>query len=298
MMPDTIAAAVFIVVAAMAWQHLRYQHIRRDSAQDRQKAWHLSEAFHVMVFFKLRNGDKVVDTVRRFAQQILANSKASLIYAGEAAFTVSSKQLGNCDWNGVLLFEYPSRTEYQESLAAGHWHEARQYFADSYLHGMRRDRHRNLAVPQFLLRLRLKDILCGRWRVEPLEVSPIFATFPEYAIWRTREARLRAFNAINSQGLVVYSLVKRGKPEQWTDNTVFAGKMASRMAALGHGPLHIGHPIALENLARFDQVFATHYPSADYFANLLASQFFHNLTSSRQLADYFAVFTIPITERL
>jgi hypothetical protein len=297
-MLDAIAASVFIVVAAMAWQHLRYQRIRRDSAQDRQKAWHSSESFHVIVFFKLRNGDKVVDTLRRFVQQILTSSEARLVYAGEAAFTVSSKQLGNGDWDGLLMFEYPSRTDYQESVADGHWHEARRYFADSYMHGMRRDRQKNLAVPQFLLRLRLQDILCGKWRVEPLEVSPIFATFPEYDIWRTREARLRAINTINSEGLVVYSLAKRGNPGQRADNTVFNRKMASRMAALGHGPLHVGRLVALENLARFDQVFATHYPSADYFAELLASQFFNNLTSSKQLGDYLAVFTIPITDRL
>ncbi len=50
------------------------------------------------------------------------------------------------------MFEYPSRTDYQESIADSRFHEARQYFADSYVHGMRRDRQKNLAVPQFLLR--------------------------------------------------------------------------------------------------------------------------------------------------
>lgn len=297
-MLEAFILVVFLVLAAMAWQHLRYLRIRRDSAQDRQGLWHSNQAFHVIVFFKLGSGDKVVDTVRRFVQHILANSKARLIYAGEAAFTISSNQLGNCDWDGVLMFEYPSRTEYLESIADNRFGEARQYLSDSYVHGMRRDRQRNLAVPQFLLRLRLKDILCGNWRIEPLRLSPVFATFPEYAPWRAREARLRAVNAINRQGLVVYSLVKRGKPGQRIGITVFARKMASRMAALGHGPVHIGRPVRLENLARFDQVFATHYPSADYLADLLSSQFFNSFTGREQLGDYLSVFTIPITDRL
>jgi len=297
-MLETFVLVVFLVVAAMAWQHQRYLRIRRDSAQDRQQVFHSTDAFHVIVFFKLGNADKVIDTVRRFAEQILANSKARLIYAGEAAFTVGSKQLGNSDWDGLLLFEYPSRTDYQESIADGHFHEARQYFADSYVHGMRRNRQKNLGVPQFLLRLRIRDLVSGRSRVEPLQVSPVFATFPEYATWRTREARLRAVNAINRQGLVVYSLVKRGNPEQQVNHALFGRQMASRMAVLGHGPLHMGRAVALEDFARFDQVLVIHYPSANYFAELLSSQFFAGVIGQNLLGDSMTVFTIPITDRL
>ncbi len=297
-MLETLLALVLVALACMAWQLLRYLRIRQNSAQDRQRPWHSGDAFHVMVFFKLRTGDKVVDTVRHFLQTIQANSKARLIYAGQAACTVYSRQLGNCDWDGVLLLEYPSRTYYQDSLAIGHIDMGRLYFAESYLHGMRRNRHRNLTIPLFLLRRQAKDILSGKWRVEPLQPSPVFATFPEYETWRICEARLRALNAINRQGLVVYSLVKRGTPQQQADNESFGKQMGSRMAALSHGPLHIGHPVALEDLARFDQVFIVQYPSAEYYADLLASQFFLGVTGTTLVADTLAVFTIPITDRL
>jgi hypothetical protein len=297
-MLKTFVLVVFLVVAVMAWQHLRYLRIRRDSAQDRQHVFHSSYAFHVIVFFKLGNADKVVDTARLFAAHILCTSKARLIYAGQTACTVYAKQLGNSDWDGVLMFEYPSRTDYQETIADGHFPEARHYFVDSYVHGMRRNRQTNVGVPQFLLRLRIRDFLSGRWHVEPLQKSPIFATFPEYATWRTREARLRAVNAINRQGLVVYSLVKRGKPEQQANHALFSRQMASRMAALGHGPLHMGRAVALEDIARFDQVLVIQYPSANYFAELLTSQYFAGVIGENLLGDSLSVFTIPITDRL
>jgi len=297
-MLETILLVVILMVTAMTWQHLRYLRIRRHSAQDRQQVFHSADVFHVIVFFKLGNADRVIDTSKRFAKQILANSKARLIYAGQAAFTVSVKQLRNSDWDGLLMFEYPSRMDYQESITNGHFHEARQYFADSYVHSMRRNRQKNLGVPQFLLRLRIRDIVSGKWRVEPLQISPVFTTFPEYATWRTREARLRAVNAINSQGLVVYSLVKRGNPEQQANHALFGRQMASRMAALGRGPLHMGRAVALEDFARFDQVLVIHYPSANYFAELLSSQFFAGASGKNLLGDSMTVFTVPITDRL
>jgi hypothetical protein len=263
------AAVVFIAVATMTWQHLRYLRIRRDSAQDKQRLLHSPDVFHVIVFFKLRTGDKAVDTVRRFLQQILATHRAHLIYAGQAAFTVDSQQLAQRHWDGVLMLEYSSRSDYQEDIANGHVYAARNCFADSYLHGMRRNWQKNIAIPQFLLRRRIKDILSGKWHIEPLEPSPLFATFPEYDIWRGRAARLRAFNQINNNSLVVYSLVKRGNYTQQSDDTLFDRQMGSRMAALGYGPVHMGRPVALEHFARFDQVFVVQYPSAEYTDRVL-----------------------------
>lgn len=297
-MLEIIVAVLLVALVCMAWQHLRYLRIRRNSAQDRQRLLHSADVFHVIIFFRLKNGDKVVDTVRRFEQQIVATSKARLVYAGQAAFTVNSHQLGKRDWDGVLMFEYPSRSDYQIHFGAGYTPDVRQYFADSYVHGMRRNRKKSLAIPQILLRLRIRDMLFGRWRIEPLQASPMFATFPEFEIWRSRAARLRALHAINGHGLVVYSMVKRGNRTQQSEHSVFGRMMASRMAALHHGPLHMGRPVALEDLARFDQVFVIHYPSAAYYADLIASQFFQAITGKKQLADTLAVFTIPITDRL
>jgi hypothetical protein len=297
-MLEVVVTLLLAVLLAMAWQHLRYLRIRRDSAQDRQHLWHPADTFHVILYFRLKSGDKVVESVRRFQQDILSTTGSRLVYAGQAGFTVHSHQMASRDWDGLLMLEYPSRADFQEQIATGQFQGARQYFADTYVHAMRRNRQRNLAMPQLLLRLRVREILAGRWRTEPLQAAPMFATFPEYEVWRTRAARLRSLHAINNHGLVVYSLVKRGNRAQQAEFADFARTMASRMAALGHGPLHMGRPIALEDIARFDQVFVMQYPSAGYYADLLASQFFLRITGEKLLADTLAVYTVPITDRL
>jgi len=297
-MLELIVAVLLLVLLVMTLQHLRYLRIRRASAEDQQRLLHSAQTFHVIVYFRVKSGDKIVDTVRRFQQCILSTHKVRLVYAGQAGFTVHSKQMARRDWDGLLMLEYPSRSDYQALLASGTIHDARQFFADSYVHAMRRNRQRNLAVPQRLLRLRLRDILCGRWRTEPLQDAPMFSTFPEYELWRTRAARLRALHAINRHSLVVFSLLKRGNRAQQAEYADLARELASRMAALGHGPLHMGRPVALEDVARFDQVFVIQYPSAGYYADLLASQFFQRITNEKLLADTFSVFTVPITDRL
>jgi hypothetical protein len=297
-MLEVILAVLLLVLLVMTLQHLRYLRIRRETAQDRQRLLHSAEAFHVIVYFRVKSGDKVVDSVRRFQQRVLCAHKVRLIYAGQAGFTVHSKQMARRDWDGVLMLEYPSRSEYQGQIAAGDLHEARQFFADSYVHAMRRNRLRNFFIPQLLLRRRLREILRGKWRTEPLQDAPMFATFPEYEIWRTRAARLRALHAINNDSLVVYSLLKRGNRAQQAAYADLAREMTTRMAALGYGPLHMGRAVALEDVARFDQVFVVQYPSAGYYAELLASQFFQRMTGENLLADTLAVFTVPITDRL
>ncbi len=93
-MLETFLLVVFLVVAAMAWQHLRYLRIRRDSAQDRQLLLHSADVFHVIVFFKLGNGDKVVDTVRRFVQQILCHQQGPADLRGAGCFHHQLKTVG------------------------------------------------------------------------------------------------------------------------------------------------------------------------------------------------------------
>ena len=150
---------------------------------------------------------------------------------------------------------------------------------------MRRNRSASSLVPQLLLRRRIKDLLLGRWRVEPLQTSQEFETSAEYAIWRSRVSRLRALHEINRQGLVMYNLIKFSAPGHQDVAEIYGSKLLSRMAALRHGPLHVGRSVALEEFARFDRVYIVYYPSARYFADLLASQYFHSIVGSKLLGD-------------
>lgn len=286
------------IVASAAWQQYRFQRIRRELAQDTQQLLHAGDVFHVIVFFKLRSGDKVVDTARRFTEHLQACGSARLIYAGQAAFTVHSQQLGQRDWDGVLLIEYPSRPAFEESRRAPGYSEARQLFSDSYIHGMRRNRRMSSSFPMLLLRRRVMDLLLGRWRPEPLQTSQEFATSAEYDIWRSRVSRLQALNEINRHGLVVYNLIKFSTKGYDDVLDTYGSELLSRMAALDHGPLHVGRSVALEEFARFDRVYIVYYPSARYLADLLTSQYFQSITGINTLGDMIRLPTVPITDRL
>ena len=293
-----LAVILVVVLSAVVWQELRYRRIRRSRAQDFQKSFHPSRAFHVIVFFKLARGDKLIVTAGRFVEQITAISRARLIYAGQAAFTVSSGQMAPQDWDGVLLLEFPSRFEYQQCCDDYRASAARGLFANSYYHAMRRNRRACAALPRYLLRVRLKDILTGRWQPPLLRASPAFRTFPEFQVWRERVARLRALHEVNRTALVAFNLVKFSPDSGQQALEALGGEQLSRMAALGHGPLHLGRPVALEQPAAFDRVYVVYYPSARYFADLLSSQYFAGVTGYKRLSDAIQVPTVPVTSLL
>lgn len=297
-MLEIVLIILTLVCIAMIWQHRRYHHIRQDLAQDLQRPLHSGEAFHVMVFFKLKAGDKVVEAARNFTQHIQSYGGARLIYAGQAGFTVNALHLGNREWDGVLLFEFPSRTDYEHSRVDPRTVLARRLFADSYLHGMRRDRSASLLLPQWLLRHRLKDLLTGKWRIEPLQSSLAFETAPDFQIWRGRVSRLRALHEVNREGFVIFNLINYGATGHQDIAEIYGDKLLSRMAVFHHGPMHIGRSVALEEFARFDRVYIAYYPSARYFADLIGSQYFHNIAGSKLMGDSFRVATAPITARL
>jgi hypothetical protein len=297
-MLELIALILLLALCVVVWQELRYRRIRRVRAQDFQRVYHPRDAFHVLVFFKLGRGDRLVPTVRRFVNLLTAASSARLIYAGQAAFTINSKQMDGQDWDGVLLLEYPGREEYQQTCDDYRYSAARGLFADSYYHAMRRNRRVCAGMPRYLLGLRLKDILRGKLRVEPFRPSREFKTFPEFQAWRGRVGRLMALNEINRTGLVVFNLLKFPSPGGEEAVAAVGASLLSRMAALGHGPLHVGRSVALERLARFDRVFVVYYPSARYFADLISSRFYAAAVGFRQPGDALRVPTVPVTTLL
>jgi hypothetical protein len=297
-MLEFIVIVLAVIATVAAWQQVRYQRTRRESAQDRQRVLHSGGVFHVIVFFKLRSGEKVVETTRRFTEHLQSLASSRLVYAGQSAFTVSSQQLGQRDWDGVLLIEYPSRPVFEECRATPGFNEARNLFEDSYIHGMRRNRRASSSYPLLLLRRRILDLLTGQWRVEPLQSSREFETSTHYDIWQGRVNRLMALHEINRRGLVVYNLVKFSAPGFDDALDTYGSKLLSRMAALGYGPLHVGRSVALEEFARFDRVYIVYYPSARYFAELLTSQYFHSIVGINKLGDMIRLPTVPITDRL
>ncbi|NND67198.1 MAG: hypothetical protein HKN19_06390 [Halioglobus sp.] len=297
-MHPALIALVIAVLTITGVQYLRYLYLRRINAQDRQFCLHSTEAFHVFVFFKVKSGTRVVESVRAFLQRTTNERRAKLIYAGQSAFTVDSEQLGHRPFDGVVLLQYSSRLEYEERGARILAGAVAELFSDSYLHAMRRNRRANLLMPLWLLRLRIGQLLRGRWQSPDLAVQPDYPTSPRYDDWRYRVDRLQAVHKVNPTALVTLNLIKRGNATQQAAHERFGDAMMDLMAADVHGPLHTGRSVALEGNARFDDVVATYYPSADYFSRLVTSQFFHEHWSRNAVSDTVWLATVPISDSL
>ncbi len=155
-----------------------------------------------------------------------------------------------------------------------------------------------MGIPQLLLQRRLRDLLRGKWRIEPLRPSALYRASPDATIWRSRVTRLRALQEINRDGLVVYNLVKTGTVQQRAVDQPYISEMYSRIAALKYGPLHRGRSVALEGGLRFHEVHIIHYPHARYFADLIASESYQSVAKNILIRDTIVVPTVPITEQV
>ena len=146
-----LALALGALAIAMLWQHVRYLRARRDIVQDRQSMLYSGDSFHVVTFLDLALGEDVIEAVRKLRLQLEASGTAQLIYAGQAAFTMPSTQLGPRSWDAVLLMQYPSRASYDQAAKSAGYREALAAFEQTYSHGMRRNWLVNLGVHQALL---------------------------------------------------------------------------------------------------------------------------------------------------
>ena len=138
-MHPALIALIVAVLAIVGAQHLRYLYMRRVHAQDKQFPLHSTEAFHVLVLFKVKPGSRVVESVRTLVQRTTSRRRAKLIYAGQSAFTVDSEQLGHRPFDGAVLLQYSSRFEYEERGARILNDAVVDLFSDSYLHALRRN---------------------------------------------------------------------------------------------------------------------------------------------------------------
>jgi hypothetical protein len=72
----------------------------------------------------------------------------------------------------------------------------------------------------------------------------------------------------------------------------------SLMAEVGHGPLHIGRAISLQDQVDFDRVVLVYYPGVKYFIDMLQSTYYTSIFGNKQLGDNLSFPTVPILDRL
>lgn len=257
-----------------------------------------TDSFHVMTFLEVAEGQNVIGAVRKLRQQLEASAPAHMIYAGQAAFTLSSTQLGPRSWDAVILVQYPSRERYDEAAGSAWYRDALAPFAQTYSHGMRRPWLSNLLVHQMLLVMSIVDIVTGHFQLPPLVAMSKSEMSSEQAEIGERVADLLRLRSLNDEALVVFNLIKPGTAEQRAADATYGRKMMTRMARLAHGPMHVGRAVTIEGDASFEQAIVIYYPGASYFAELLGSQFFLGIIGDKQLGDTQAVPTVPILSRL
>ncbi len=296
-----ILAIVFILLAsAMTWQHLRYLSERRTNVQDLQPILYSSSSFHVATFVEFPEGADLVKAVGELRRQIESAGSGRLVYAGQVAFAMQSKQIEEGAWDAVILMQYPTRQDYEQSAnSAGH-RGALAALPRAYSHGMIRNPIANLLIPQGLLAVRLVSALRGHWTPDPLTpMPPSESEDPERsALIEARRADLLRLRPINDDALVVFNLIKNGSAEQQSADRSYGMKMIARMAAGAHGPMHMGSAVTVEGDAVFDTVAIVYYPGVSYFAKLIGSRFFQGIIGDKQLGDTLSVPTVPILSLL
>ena len=293
-----ITILLVLVVAAMLWQHLRYLQARRGAVQDQQANLHSPSSFHVITFLKVGEGAGVIPEVSRLRREIEASGNAHMVYAGQAAFTVESSQLGPQAWDAVVLVQYPSRESYEAEAESVRQREALATFSETYSYGMQRNPVANLLVPQILLGLRVADVFRGNWKVEDLAPMPASENPEQMRLFKSRVADLLRLQPVNDEAVVIFNLVRPGNQDQRSANSSYGRKMMTRMAALAHGPMHVGTAVPLGGEARFKEIVVVYYPGVRYFAELVGSRFFQGIIGDKQLGDTLVVPTVPILSQL
>ena len=294
-----LGIVLLLLLGAMLWQHVRYLNLRRDVVQDSQELVYPASRFHVITYLGVAEGEDVIKAIAALRREIEAVGVAKMVYAGQAALTVESSQLAPQNWDAVVLVEYPSRSAYEAAAENPRQRDALAAFRAVYSHGMARSPVANLLLPQLLLALRAGDILRGNWNVEELEPASVEgASSEQVALFRERMKSLLSLASVNDEAVVIFNLAKPGSEAEQARNRSYGLTMLTRMAALAHGPMHLGSAVPVEGDAQFDDVVIVYYPGVDYFSRLVRSRFFQGIIGDKQLGDTLVVLTVPILSRL
>lgn len=294
-----LGIVLLLLLGAMLWQHVRYLNLRRDVVQDHQELVYPASRFHVITYLGVAEGEDVIKAIAALRREIEAVGAAKMVYAGQAALTVESSQLAPQNWDAVVLVEYPSRSAYEAAAENPRQRDALAAFRAVYSHGMARSPVANLLLPQLLLALRAGDILRGNWNVEELEPASVEgASSEQVALFRERMKSLLSLASVNDKAVVIFNLAKPGSEAEQARNRSYGLTMLTRMAALAHGPMHLGSAVPVEGDAQFDDVVIVYYPGVDYFSRLARSRFFQGIIGDKQLGDTLVVLTVPILSRL
>ncbi len=291
-----LVGLLVVVLAAMTWQHLRYLNKRRAVLQDHQPLLYPEEAFHALTFLRIEPGQDLLPAVRAFRDDTESLGGAQWVYAGKSIVTGNaSSQIGEVDWNAVVLAQYPSREAYDEAVASERYRGALAAFPQTYTQGFKRPAALNLLIHQFLLAKRARQLITFAPSLFPLQRDEAIAATPEAKAGLQRLLSEKEFGA---EGMVIVNLQKHGNAEQRASDSAYGNRMMDGMAEGGYGPMNLGPAVRVEADYDFDQVVLVYYPGVEFFADLVRSTFFQGIISGKSLGDTQTNITVPILDHL
>ncbi len=294
-----VLALVAGLVVAMGWQHFRYLKWRRAAAQDHQPLLHSSSAFHVISYLRLESGGDLVESLAKARETLEGAGGSQWIYAGKVVLMgLRSGQLGEPQWDAIVLSQYDSREAYDEVARSNTHRQAFAHFDATYHHGMRRSAAFNLAMPMVFLGMRVIDILKGVPVIDPYDRASDEDLAGRGLTMDQNRPAIEAARAYNEDAAVVFNLMLPGGAAEQEANRAYDRKMVGLFAANGHGPSHMGKSVTLEGDAEFETVGLVYYPGIDYLLSLMQSKFYNGIVGGKQLGDTQAIPTVPILDRL
>ena len=289
------------IMAAMVWQHLRYQDARRNAVHDLQGVFHASTVLHGVLFLKLGPDTDLFDAMGALRAATDALPEAQTVYAGKVAMNgLASSQMVEAlgeevAWDAVALVQFNDRAGYDRWRGDEGVRAAMRGFETTYTHGMRRSALANLALVQGLLLSRVMQAVTFQPSVLPFEPAPADSIA---VATDAQRATMLEQRELGQDAVFVANLIKTGTPEEAAADARYSGAMMAAMARGGHGPLHMGTAVTLEGDASFDRVAFVYYPGVQYFHDLTGSTFFRNIIGDKRLGDTQSTVTVPILHLL
>jgi hypothetical protein len=292
-----IAVAV-LVVGAHLWNHSK---LRRSVLFDRQDLFHSSDAFHVVSAVKLKPDQELLEAAGRYVKGI-EQQGAEVIYAGKVAFPRprKSQQMPDLEWEAFVVSQYATRDTWETAAASATYLSLKSEFTRIWSLGMQRERTQNLIVSFYMLQRRIRHFFSGNpstYPFEPVEI-PADKSHQGAAQRVFLEQVVAEHEAFSEDALVIINFQKLGDARQKIANSKYGNSMMSMLSEVGHGPVHMGQAVSLEDDVDFDQVVIVSYPGIKYFAEMVLSKFYTGIFGGKQLGDDLSSPTVPILQHL
>ncbi len=294
----SLLALAVLVVGVYLWNHSQ---LRQNVLFDRQKLFHSSDAFHVVTAVKLKPGQELIEGVGRYVKGVEQHG-GEVIYAGKVAFPRprKSRQMPDFEWEAFIVSQYATRDAWETVAASANYMGLKSEFTRIWSIGMQREATQNLVVALYQGQRRIRHFLSGNSATYPFEPVEVPAErLPQAAAQRALLEKTVAENEVFSEdALVIINFQKFGSASERRANSKYGDAMMSLLAEVGHGPIHLGRAVSLEDDVDFDQVVIVSYPGIRYFVEMAQSKFYTSIFGGKQLGDDLSSPTVPILQHL